>query len=342
MSADDKEMSLGLDSDGSWWNYGWIMTAVGVVWFLAFLWSNRNRPASQQHSTATCTSNNCARCQALSSSNFTRRLQNRCRLYFETSKSPSATEAQILSLIEDSVERKIDVLSKVYEESGYDIQSQQEDLDQLPVIWMLPGLERHPFWNKDEEYLQPLISTLEDPKTFRAIKNEFTLASKFGQGWKVNSVPSGEWSVYSLVNQGVWNEESVRKCPFTVQLLKEMPAFMKDHVFGNALFSVLKPGSSIEPHTGPCNYRLRCHLPLVTPPGYRLRVGRGVATWKEGEVMVFDDSFVHEVWHDPGLEEEVVSGSRDSAAEGRAVLIFDIWHPQVTSHQLDAVQYIFA
>ena len=38
-------------------------------------------------------------------------------------------------------------------------------------------------------------------------------------------------------------------------------------------------------------------------------------TWKEGECLVFDDSFEHEVWHD---------GKGD-----RIVLICDMWHPEL-------------
>lgn len=42
-------------------------------------------------------------------------------------------------------------------------------------------------------------------------------------------------------------------------------------------------------------------------------------TWEEGKVIVFDDSFEHEVWHD--------------GSKLRLVLIVDIWHPELTSRQ---------
>lgn len=38
--------------------------------------------------------------------------------------------------------------------------------------------------------------------------------------------------------------------------------------------------------------------------------------WEEGKVMIFDDSFEHEVWHRGTLP--------------RLVLIVDVWHPEVT------------
>ena len=37
---------------------------------------------------------------------------------------------------------------------------------------------------------------------------------------------------------------------------------MKGVVFGNALISVLEPRSSIAPHCGPTNLRVRCHIGL--------------------------------------------------------------------------------
>ena len=42
-------------------------------------------------------------------------------------------------------------------------------------------------------------------------------------------------------------------------------------------------------------------------------------TWREGEFIVFDDSFEHEVWHDGNST--------------RLVLIVDLWHPDLTEHE---------
>lgn len=60
---------------------------------------------------------------------------------------------------------------------------------------------------------------------------------------------------------------------------------------------------------------LRCHLPLVVPAGgsCAIRVGNETRQWKEGELMIFDDSFEHEAWNNSG--------------EDRIVLMFDIPNP---------------
>lgn len=320
--------------------YNWILTVIGFVLFLSFLWLNRNQvrpnpesknPGGLQHSSI-CGSPSCARCGGLSS--VTQRLKCRFEAFFNSvpdTDSSFKMKDQIFSLVTDSVKNKADVLSAVYTESGYKL----DDMDDLPHIWMLPGLTRHTFWDPDlHDTLRETVSLFENPDNFEGIQRDFRLVNESSEGWKVNTTPSGKWRVYQLYDQGKEVVKNSSPCAFTCQLLMAVPHFMKQHVFGSAMFSVLEPRSSIEHHTGPCNYRLRCHLPLVTPPGYRIKVGRDNSVWKEGRVLIFDDSFVHEVWHEEA-EEEFTSSS------GRVVLIFDIWHPQLTSDEQAAIKYIY-
>ena len=92
----------------------------------------------------------------------------------------------------------------------------------------------------------------------------------------------------------------------------------------NARLSSLQPGTHIAAHCGVTNTKLRAHLPLQVPvPSYStastsrstttsssssssstrsrrrsgLRVGSApLKQWTEGKLLVFDDSFEHEVW----------------------------------------------
>lgn len=41
--------------------------------------------------------------------------------------------------------------------------------------------------------------------------------------------------------------------------------------------------------------------------------------WEEGKVLIFDDSFEHEVWQD--------------AESYRLIFIVDVWHPELTAQQ---------
>ncbi|MGH8399135.1 MAG: aspartyl/asparaginyl beta-hydroxylase domain-containing protein, partial [Gammaproteobacteria bacterium] len=91
-------------------------------------------------------------------------------------------------------------------------------------------------------------------------------------------------------------------------------------------FSVLKPGAHIPPHTGVINTRLVTHLPLIIPPDCGIRVGNETRGWKEGECIVFDDTFEHEAWN--------------KSDQTRVVLIFDIWNPYLTEVEREAMRIV--
>ena len=94
------------------------------------------------------------------------------------------------------------------------------------------------------------------------------------------------------------------------------------------MFSLLRAGARILPHTGMFNTRLVCHLPLIVPEGCRFRVGNEVRTWEPGKLMVFDDTIEHEAWND---------SDRD-----RVVLIFDVWRPDLTAQEREELAALFA
>jgi aspartate beta-hydroxylase len=66
-----------------------------------------------------------------------------------------------------------------------------------------------------------------------------------------------------------------------------------------------------------------CHLPLIVPEDCALVIGGESRAWREGETVAFDDTYEHEAWN---------RGSRT-----RVVLIFDVWHPNLTAAERDAV-----
>lgn len=93
------------------------------------------------------------------------------------------------------------------------------------------------------------------------------------------------------------------------------------------LFSRLAPGARIPPHHGVMNARLICHLPLIVPPGCGFRVGGETREWKEGELLVFDDTIEHEAWND--------------SSSDRIILIFDVWRPELSPEERRAVTALF-
>jgi len=83
-----------------------------------------------------------------------------------------------------------------------------------------------------------------------------------------------------------------------------------------AFFSILAPGKHIPAHRGPYKGVLRYHLGLKIPEPAsqcRIRVGDEVRHWAEGESLLFDDTYDHEVWNDTDGE--------------RAILFMDVERP---------------
>ena len=83
--------------------------------------------------------------------------------------------------------------------------------------------------------------------------------------------------------------------------------------------SRLEPGAAIRPHTGPTNRRWTLHLGLVVDAADVDRLTLTVAgtaragAWVQGKVVLFDDSYEHDVVH---------AGARD-----RVVLDLSVDHP---------------
>lgn len=64
-------------------------------------------------------------------------------------------------------------------------------------------------------------------------------------------------------------------------------------------YSAVEPDTWIQPHFGSSNARLKLHLGLIVPGEgcAAMRVGREWRSWEAGKVLVFDDSFEHEVFN---------------------------------------------
>jgi beta-hydroxylase len=78
-------------------------------------------------------------------------------------------------------------------------------------------------------------------------------------------------------------------CPRTCALLEGLPEVRV------AMFSILEPGSRISPHVGPSKSAKRYHLGLSCPPEARILVDGIPYSWRDGEDVLFDDTYVHEV-----------------------------------------------
>jgi len=137
-----------------------------------------------------------------------------------------------------------------------------------------------------------------------------------------------DWSACYVVRDGAPVPDIAARCPETMKALESVPLCDIPGKMPAVLFSLLRPKTQIEPHHGMYNTRLICHLPLIVPEGCRLRVGNETRSWRDGEMLIFDDSMEHAAYNDS-----------DSL---RVVLLFDIWRPELSESDREFLRAIFA
>lgn len=101
-----------------------------------------------------------------------------------------------------------------------------------------------------------------------------------------------KWQVSMLKFYGRLFPKNLDQCPVTAALLARLPRIKF------AMFSIMEPGIYVRPHTGPFRGCLRYHLGLKTPRlGEKcyIVVNGQKYHWKDGEGVLFDDTFVHSV-----------------------------------------------
>jgi len=82
-------------------------------------------------------------------------------------------------------------------------------------------------------------------------------------------------------------------CPRTVEILKRLPKVKA------AMFAELPPGGKLNRHRDPFAGSLRYHLGLATPndDGCHIIVDGETYSWRDGESVVFDETYVHEAYN---------------------------------------------
>jgi len=207
---------------------------------------------------------------------------------------------------------------------------------QEPRHYFFPGLpqiqfyERAPFpWLERLEAATAairaeLFEVLKQDSAFRPyVERNSRLPHTEAQGLLDNPA----WSAFYLWKHGELVQESAARCPKTVAAMADIPLALVKGRSPSVLFSLLRPGAHIPPHTGEVNTRLICHLPLVVPPNCRLRVGNETRAVVQGKAWVFDDTIEHEAWN----------GSRET----RVILLFEVWRPELSAEERRLVGQMF-
>ncbi|XP_023606765.1 aspartyl/asparaginyl beta-hydroxylase isoform X5 [Myotis lucifugus] len=188
-------------------------------------------------------------------------------------------------------------------------------------LYNVNGLKAQPWWTPKETGYTELVKSLE--RNWKLIRDEGLAVMDKAKGLFLpedeNLREKGDWSQFTLWQQGRKNENACKGAPKTCSLLDKFPETTGCRR-GQIKYSIMHPGTHVWPHTGPTNCRLRMHLGLVIPKeGCKIRCANETKTWEEGKVLIFDDSFEHEVWQD--------------ATSFRLIFIVDVWHPELTPQQ---------
>lgn len=192
------------------------------------------------------------------------------------------------------------------------------DPKQRPGTLYYPDLPHEPIFDSTA---LTWVDRLKD--AYGAIRTELDSCLAARQGFEAAYpafVDSGGWATMWFYLYGQRFEENCRRCPETVKVIESVP-----RLAGWASYSAVAPGTHLRAHCGATNAKLRLHFTIRSDMGSRLRVADRFYEWREGDVMVFDDSYEHEVW---------ASGSRT-----RIVLILDFYHPDLSDEEVQFLEW---
>lgn len=207
---------------------------------------------------------------------------------------------------------------------------------QMPHVFYIPDLAAVPIWEKSS-----LNWASELEAQYAVIRAEFnsvvdqmdTLArpyldSHFSTVGDFDELAGKEnWTALDIYREGGLSPWAKKHFPKTIEILKELPLAARGEMPDEVFFSILKPGQSIPPHYGLSNHSLTCHLGIDVPNACTLSVGSQTYQWQEAELVAFDDTFIH--------------SAKNESAQTRVVLLFSIWHPDLSEEEVQAVKRTF-
>lgn len=115
---------------------------------------------------------------------------------------------------------------------------------------------------------------------------------------EISANDARDWRMLILKAYGAAFPRNIARCPLLAALVAESPGVL------SASISFLAPGKHIPPHRGPFRGLLRFYLGLAMPrradgvPAAVLRIAGRDYRIADGECLLWDDTYVHEVWND--------------------------------------------
>lgn len=191
---------------------------------------------------------------------------------------------------------------------------------QRPTILSLDGLQALPIWEIAE--ISDLLGTSCD-----AILREIQAnISGLVTDTITKSVREGDWNVFYYIEEGVVNKKFIEYFPHTSSVLNKLQLCQCS--LGYTYISILHPGGHITPHYGCSNIKLRIQLPISGCDESSIIVNGVKHEYQNGVPIIFDDTFLHEVYN-------------LSANTERVVLLIDIWHPELSASTIAEIMNTF-
>jgi len=209
------------------------------------------------------------------------------------------------------------------------------DPRQKPRFLYFPDLPSLPYLDPRAQPWAPVLSA-----AFPAIRDEalgllahtqgFEDFVRLREGDRMENYLGGQqpsWEAYFFFRHGKRFDEHHAHCPATSNALESIELCqIPDHA-PEICFSLLAPGTHIRPHYGVTNVRSVMHLPLLVPANCALNiVDVGEHLWREGELMMFDDTFQHEAWN--------------RSPDPRLILLMDCWNPGLSAIERQATSVL--
>lgn len=137
-----------------------------------------------------------------------------------------------------------------------------------------------------------------------------------------NTGRDGKWRSFFLVGYGYEVPENCARAPETAALVREVPDL------NSAFFSIIDAGGTIPRHRGVSRGLVTCHLGIDVPRDAAncwMEVEDEKVSWRNGEWIVFDDCFEHEVANNTPDERVIllVQVKRPMRLAGR--IVHNLW-----------------
>lgn len=144
-------------------------------------------------------------------------------------------------------------------------------------------------WQQIREEALTVAQDLRNIPRFHEIMNEQA---------SISANDARDWRMFIMQAYGQPIARNLARCPQLAQLIASSPDVL------SASLSFLAPGKQVPAHRGPFRGILRGYLVLSMPkradgePAAVLKVDGREYRLNEGEFMLWDDTFEHEVWND--------------------------------------------